>query len=65
MQLVFRILLDIALILSMINLVIVSIKTYKFSKECDKLTKELEFQLIQEREKNKALSNAIKIKNKK
>lgn len=62
METVFRILLNTALILSMINLVIVTIKTYKFSKECDKLTKELEFQLIQEREKNKALSKAIKNK---
>lgn len=62
METVFRILLNTALVLSMINLVIVTIKTYKFSKECDKLTKELEFQLIQEREKNKALSKAIKNK---
>lgn len=62
MQSVFRILLNIALVLSMINLVIVTIKTYRFSKECDKLTKELEFQLIQEQEKNKALNKAIKNK---
>lgn len=41
MELAQKILINIALILCIVNIVIITIKTYKFNKECDIIIEEL------------------------